>query len=461
MTDTGARRWGLRIRVTVAFALIALVIVSLLALTTFVLARRYLVEQRERSATRQAYLNARLVRDVLLIAPGDPDRALDLLDLSPRSKAAFVRSGAWYGETELLGPETVEPQLAAVVADGEAAHQRVDLAGEQRFLIGIPLPAVDGVYYEAFSLGELRDTLGALRTVLVLGAVLAPIAAGALGLWASRLVLRPVSDVGSAAARIAAGDLAARLDPDPDPDLGRMSESFNSMVDQLTERMARDRRLAGDVSHELRSPLTTLAAAASVLDRRRDEMSPRTQRAAALVVDEIARFEELVEALLELSRMQAGADGTDADATHFGELVIHSVARSRARDVVVRIAPAVDAEPVLVQRRRIERIVVNLLDNAAEHGAPPISLTVTRGGGVMRLAVEDHGPGIRSEDRARIFERFARGHRAGSRGDSLGSGLGLALVAEHVRLLDGEVWVEDADPAPGAWFVVEIPDRRA
>lgn len=461
MTDSGTRRWGLRIRVTVAFALIALVIVSVLALTTYVLARRYLVEQRERSATRQAYLNARLVRDVLLIAPDDPDRALDLLDLSPRSQAAFLRRGEWSGQTELFGEGVVEPGFLALVEGGQAAHQRVELAGEQRFLIGIPLPAVGGAYYEAFSLAELRDTLGALRTVLALGTVLAPIAAGLLGLWAGRLVLRPVHDVGNAAALIAAGDLAARLDPDPDPDLGRMSASFNAMVDQLTERMERDRRLAGDVSHELRSPLTTLAAAASVLDGRRDEMSPRTQRAAALVVAEIARFEELVEALLELSRMQAGADAADAQPTRFGELVIHSVGRSRARDVVVRIAPDVDFEPVPVQRRRIERVVVNLLDNAAEHGGPPIRLLVSRGDGAVRLVVEDHGPGIRPADRLRVFERFARGHRAGSRGDSLGSGLGLALVAEHVRLLGGRVWVEEADPPPGARFVVEIPDRRA
>ena len=97
--------------------------------------------------------------------------------------------------------------------------------------------------------------------------------------------------------------------------------------------------------------------------------------------------------------------------------------------------PRSTSQPAFVERRRLERIVVNLLDNAQEHGAPPIRLSVTRRDGVITMVVEDHGPGIRPEDRERIFERFARGRRAGSRGDSLGSGLGLALVAEHVRLL--------------------------
>lgn len=461
MTGRQHRPWGLKVRVTVAFALLALVIVTALAVTTYFLARSYLVVQRERSATRQAFLNARLVRDDLVVRPDDPTAALKLLELSPRSQAAFVRDGKWYSHSAVIGPDVVRPEFATLVAGGDAVHQRVRLAGEKRFLVGVPLPAVGGAYYEAFSLGELEDTLDALQTVLVLGAVFAPLAAGLLGLWASRLVVRPVGDVSEAAARIAAGDLGARLEPSPDPDLGRMSRSFNAMVDELTERMERDERFASDVSHELRSPLTTLSTAASVLDRRGDEMSPRTRRAAALVVAEIERFQELVEALLELSRMQAGADAVDAELTRVGELVLHSVARSRAHDVVVRIAPDVDVEPAVLERRRVERIIVNLLDNAQEHGAPPIRLSVTRGDGMITVTVEDHGPGIRPEDRERIFERFARGRRAGSRGDTLGTGLGLALVAEHVRLLHGRVRVEDRDPPPGARFVVDIPDRRA
>jgi two-component system, OmpR family, sensor histidine kinase MtrB len=113
---------------------------------------------------------------------------------------------------------------------------------------------------------------------------------------------------------------------------------------------------------------------------------------------------------------------------------------------------------VVLDKRRVERIIVNLLDNAQEHGQGQIRLIVERvPPEVVRFAVEDEGTGITPEDRERIFERFARGRRAGSRGDSLGSGLGLALVAEHVRLLRGRVWVEDRAGLPGARFVVELP----
>jgi two-component system, OmpR family, sensor histidine kinase MtrB len=452
-----ARRWGLRVRVTVAFAVLSLVVVCALSMVTYVLAQRYLIQQRERSATRQAFLNARLVRDSLIDPAAPPGDALALLELSPRSQAAFVRDEQWYGETDVIDRETLPASFRDLVTAGNAVHQRVRLGGERRLLVGIPLPAANGVYFEAFSLQELTDTLDALRTALAIGVVLTPLAAGLLGLWASRLVLRPVGEVSTAAAQIAGGDLGARLEVSPDPDLRSVSESFNAMVDALTERMARDQRFAGDVSHELRSPLTTLSTAASVLDSKREELSPRTRRAADLVVAEIERFQELVEALLELNRMQAGAETVQAEDARLGELVLHAVARSRARDVAVRIAPELDAMLVVLDKRRVERIIVNLLDNAQEHGQGQIRLIADRLPDAVRIAVEDEGIGITTEDRERVFERFARGRRAGSRGDSLGSGLGLALVAEHVRLLRGRVWVEDRAGLPGARFVVELP----
>jgi signal transduction histidine kinase len=455
------RRVGLRIRVTVAFAVLSMVVVLAVSLVTYFVAQHYLLEQRERSATRQAFLNARLVRDALVDSSVAPSEALELLELSPRSQAAFVRDGQWYGATVTIGPGTLPRQFVTFVNDGHAAHQRLELVGERRFVIGVPLSAAGGVYIESFSLNELEDTLVVLRNVLIACVLVTPIAAGLLGLWASRRVLRPVGEVSSAAASIAAGELDARLTPPADSDLARMAVSFNTMVDALTERIERDARFAGDVSHELRSPLTTLAAAASVLESRRAELSPQSKHAVELVVEEVDRFRELVEALLELNRLQAGADPLRLEPVRLGELVLH-VARNTATDsLAVEIAPTLDDSFVLVDKRRLERVLANLLANASEHAGGATRVIAERDARHVRIAVEDEGPGVRPEDRALVFERFARGHRAGSRGTSRGSGLGLALVAEHVKLQGGRVWVEDRVPAPGARFVVELPVEPA
>jgi signal transduction histidine kinase len=116
---------------------------------------------------------------------------------------------------------------------------------------------------------------------------------------------------------------------------------------------------------------------------------------------------------------------------------------------------------ILADKRRLERVVTNLLTNAEVHGGGAVRIGVRRVDGALRLEVDDEGPGVAVEDRPRIFERFARGPAAGRRSGSGGDGvgLGLALVDEHVRLHRGRVWVEDR-PGGGARFVVELPVKE-
>ena len=130
-----------------------------------------------------------------------------------------------------------------------------------------------------------------------------------------------------------------------------------------------------------------------------------------------------------------------------------------------RVAVSPRAEQVLINgdRRRLARVIANLIDNARVHGGgePEVSIAeidppdqpVTK----IRIAVEDHGTGVPEEERELVFERFARGGSAGRRAGSDGAGLGLSLVAEHVRMHDGLVWVTDRlDGLPGARFVIEL-----
>ena len=118
------------------------------------------------------------------------------------------------------------------------------------------------------------------------------------------------------------------------------------------------------------------------------------------------------------------------------------------------------AEGVLVfaDKRRIERVIANLLDNARHYGDGATGVTVEAEPTTARIIVEDEGPGVPADQRTSCFERFSRGAEAGRRTGDRGVGLGLALVAEHVALHGGTVWVEDRpDGLTGARFVVELP----
>ena len=171
---------------------------------------------------------------------------------------------------------------------GTAGRQRSRLDGRTVLVTMVPLPAVEATYYEVNDLGELQRTLGSLRIALVVAALATAAGGAAIGRWASAAGPAPAR-LGRAGGRRASprATSATRLDEVREPDVRRLTTAFNGMVDDLSARLERDRRFAADVSHELRSPLQTLSAAAEVLERRRGSLDERSAAAVGLVTKEV------------------------------------------------------------------------------------------------------------------------------------------------------------------------------
>ena len=454
-----ARRLGLRARITLAFGLGAMLLSALLAGTTYALTRGNLVEQREDTALTTSYSNARRVQGGL---PAEASDIRTTLASLAASNPIVYQDGDW--TPVQIGRNEDDLPIAlrrAVLQGGTAAMMTFDLDGTPYLAIGIPLPAVtqsEAAYFELTELQEMESTLQALGISLLGASGITTAAGAALGLWASRRALRPLADVSHAAQAIAGGRLDTRLESVGDPDLGALTTSFNDMAQALQERIERDARFASDVSHELRSPLMTMAASVEVLESQHEELPDRAQRAVELITEEIGRFRQLVEDLLEISRYDAGAVRLDLDEVRLAEFVLQAVDHSGHQVVPIELDAGLLGVVVRADKRRLARVLANLLDNAAKYGDGATSVSMRAVPGGVQLAVEDRGPGVADDERDRIFDRFNRGTGAGRRGAGEGVGLGLALVAEHVRLHGGRVWVEDrTDGAPGARFVVELP----
>jgi signal transduction histidine kinase len=456
-TRRRARRLGLQARLTAAFAVGAALLSAFLAIVTYSLVRDNLVSQRESTATRQAYADARAIRDGLRTTGANP---LDLLlDLGlPTGASAFVLvDGRPYTSDVAIGLNEFPEELRQDVAEGRPARMRYELAGTARLAVGIPLPAVDASYFESAAFTEVEGALGSLSIALVVAGLLTTIAGATFGTAAGRSVLRPLAEVRQAAVAIAGGRLDTRVTTVDDADLGALVTSFNDMARALQERIERDGRFASDVSHELRSPLTTLSASIEVLQGRRDEMPERAQAALDLLVADVQRFSAMVEDLLEISRFDAGNASLHLDDVRIAELVTMAV-RLRARPVPVDVEPGAATRMVQVDKRRLVRVLANLLDNADAYAGGATGVSVGVADDHVRITVSDEGPGIDAVERDRVFERFSRGRAvAGQRSGSDGVGLGLALVKEHVGLHGGRVWVEDGPDGVGACFVVELP----
>jgi signal transduction histidine kinase len=455
-----ARRLGLRTRITLAFGFGAMLLSFVLAGATYALTRTNLVDQREGSVVRQAYVNAVQIQSQL---PLEGEAALDRLSslVTPAGSSPILfQDGEPTALAAQVTPEVIPDELRVMVLiDNTPARMRFDVAGRPSLAVGVPIDTidVDAAYFEIVDLSDTQDTLRSLGISLLGASAFTTVAGFALGWWASRRALRPLADVSEAAGAIAGGRLDTRLEGTDDPDLGILSTSFNDMAQALQERIERDARFASDVSHELRSPLMTMAAAVEVLESQRDAMSERGQQAVELVNLEIDRFRQLVEDLLEISRYDAGAVRLDLDEIRLAEFVLQAVGASGHHDVPIEVDADLAGVVVRADKRRLARVIANLLDNAAKYGDGATVVSLRKIEDAVQIAVEDSGPGVPPDERSLIFDRFARGLTAGRRGGGEGVGLGLALVAEHVRLHGGQVWVEDrADGREGARFVVEL-----
>lgn len=458
------RRISLRTRILLSFALGGLALSAFLAATTYSFTKSRLVRQRDQAALSDAYKNASIVTGELRSNPTDLTVLLSRLQTLGVDRPVLFYRGNWYAGRADFGPNALPGGLKARInIDGTAARMVTTVRGEPVIAVGIPLQQVDASYFEFSSLSELRSTLNSVARALIGAGVITTSLGLLLGALAARRAVRPLADAAQAAQAIAGGRLDTRLEPGGDPDLQGLATSFNEMAAALQQRLERDARFASDVSHELRSPLMTLAASVEVLQARRDDMPERAQTALDLLVGDVARFQGLVEDLLEISRFDAGAVHLNLDDLLVGEFVRQAVSVSSLRDAPVTVSERGERLLIRGDRRRLARAIANLIDNARVHGAGEVSVHVSEADepepiSNAWIAVEDQGSGVPAEERSLVFERFARGGAAGRRATSEGAGLGLALVSEHVRLHGGRVWVEDRlDGEPGARFVIELP----
>jgi two-component system, OmpR family, sensor histidine kinase MtrB len=457
------RRFGLRPRVTGAFAAGAAILSAALSLTTYGLVHHYLLDERQATAVHETYSHARVLQRDLAYAGANLGEALSSVTDAEGTVTLAYRDGEWYSDSVSLGessgtsrPASVPAALVTMVSEGVPASQRVMAEGQPAIAVGVSLKSVHADYFEVQSLAELNTTLNLLAVVLFVCSVATTAGGLLVGRWASGRLVRPLHSIADVAAAISGGALDQRLPPTDDPDLSVLAASFNEMVGALEERIKRDARFTSDVSHELRSPLTTVRATVELLEASEAGLPPDGRRALGLLSAEIGRFSDMVQDLLEISRFDAGAANLDLEELALDDLVVNTVAAYTHEAVPVTVTPAANGTWLMADRRRLQRVLVNLLDNAKAHAGGALGVRVDRRGGQAEVAVEDAGPGVQPSERAAIFERFYRGAAAGRRSGTSGTGLGLALVAEHVKAHHGTVDVGDR-PGGGTRFTVRLP----
>jgi two-component system, OmpR family, sensor histidine kinase MtrB len=334
--------------------------------------------------------------------------------------------------------------------------------------VGAPL----GNYYQLYYLFPMTQEQATLQLVqrTLIGAGLALIVLLALiASLVTRWVVVPVRHAAQAAQRLSAGRLGERMRVRGADDLAALATSFNDMAASLQDKLREleelsqlQRQFVSDVSHELRTPLTTIKMAADVLLEAKDSFDPAGARSAELLQGQLDRFQSLLEDLLEISRYDANAATLDPDAVDISDIARRAAddAQQLAERRGGRIEFRLPAEPCMADadRRRIERILRNLLVNAVEHGeGHDVIVTVAADRDAVAVAVRDHGVGLKPGQDQLVFDRFWRADPARARTTG-GTGLGLAIALEDAQLHGG--WLQAwGMPGKGSVFRLTIPRK--
>jgi two-component system sensor histidine kinase MtrB len=310
--------------------------------------------------------------------------------------------------------------------------------------------------YFFFHLDALQRDLQRLAGILSRAWLAVALLSGLVGLVLARQTLRPVARASQAARSLAEGLLETRLPVEREDEFGAWAVSFNEMADALQEKIEaltaardRERRFTADVAHELRTPLTGLVGSASMLRAELDTLAPEAKWAAERLLAEVVRIRDLVQELLEISRLEGGHETvsrTSIDSRTF----LSSVIRHRSWEGRVEIGG--DAVELYTDPRRLERIVFNLLDNALKHGGGHVCVSTSKRDGQVEVAIADSGPGIAAEDVPHVFDRFYKADPSRSGG----TGLGLAIARENARLLGGYISVT-SEPGRDTTFTLTLP----
>jgi two-component system sensor histidine kinase MtrB len=420
-----------------------------------------------RSTTFTARAHERVQHDLRLLNGGtSPDLVAGRLADAEQPGGpvvVLVAAGGVSTSAESIQIDDVPPRLRRDVRahPGELADARVQLpTGATLVVGGLDAPSQSEAYF-FFPREDLERSIRELEITLAIGWIVVLGVAAVAGTMISRRTLRPVRSAADAARSVAEGLLETRLPVGSSDEFGEWALAFNEMVDALDQKIsalaeARDReqRFSADIAHELRTPIGAVLTTASHLASDLDAPPDQLREMADIILNAGRRLDRLTSELLELHRLESGSESLQIEPVDVRSAIDAAVRAHGWSDAV-----CVCGAPSLVidtDRRRLDRIVVNLVANGIAHGGGDVTVDVRHERDGAVFSVSDRGPGIADEALRRLFDRHFKASRHRTSVTNAGSGLGLSIAQESAHLLGGHIVAESVEGA-GATFTVWLP----
>lgn len=472
---------GLRLRLLAGFALVIAISLVLAGFSSVLLLRDQQAESAEQRIGR--------------LIPGFSERVMEMeLFGWPRSRirAELTPLADYYGvriflldrdRRVILDTDEHEPMLgttlniAAGPRDGTAANEdmlpfrslRARAQGDDLYLFtssqpfpvvppGLPLRQPESTLVIAVPAADVTAAWASLLPRFAIAGGIAALFAVVVGTVISARITRPIAAMTAASGAIAQGDYDQRIEASGNDEVARLAGAFNRMADQVGRSSRAMRQLLGNVSHELKTPLTSIQGFSQALVDDLVDSEEERKQLAEVIREEAGRMRELVDELLYLSSIESGELTLTLDDVDFDALVAAGVRRLtfRAQECDVTVSHESGAGHVRGDGRRLEQVLANLVDNAIRFSPAGSDVRVHTHGdpASVTLEVHNYGEPIPEKDLPAVFDRFYQADPA--RSDAAHSGLGLAIVHELVQAHGGTIGVQSTR-AGGTTFIVRLP----
>ncbi|MCH5211000.1 MAG: HAMP domain-containing protein [Oscillospiraceae bacterium] len=355
---------------------------------------------------------------------------------------------------------TVPDNLVNAVMDGETLKRRSTFNGAYRdevMVVGVPVRyqgTVVGAMFFNTGMFNIRKTALDLFSIFIISSAFSILAAAVLVYMQSRRITKPIGEINKAARDIASGKFDKRVAVTSADEIGQLASSFNFMADSIEELEKTRSEFISDVSHELRTPMTSISG---FVEGMLDGTIPEERQAEYLkiVLDESKRLTKMVNDMLEMSKMSSSEYKLDISTFDLNELtrvcIINMGTRIDEKNLELNVDFKEDTLKVLADKDAIQRVIINLLDNAVKFSYPNTTIGVSawKEGGKARFCIGNFGDGINGADLSNIFNRFYKTDKS-RRNEKSGAGLGLSFVKNIITLHKQHVWVESVDTKEGS-----------
>lgn len=476
-------------RLVLAFAFIILVTLLLSCFTLLLVSRPIQDRLNRIQLANQSRLTARRI-ETFLEQGGSIEEINERINRSPvsndsrfllvdrQSRILADSQATWVGRSVAL-----DSGRQARIGDGRtgalqtpdgqtanfAAHPISDGNAAVAFIVTLEsAPAAVPNFFSQIGLGYITAGIISLLVSLLIGVLIA------------RSIALPLRHLSRATAAVAAGDYTHRVPESGPPEIKRLSASFNTMAGQVEAGQTAMRDFVSNVSHELKTPLTSIKGFSQALMEGATQDEAARRRAAEIIYEEAARMGRLVEDLLDLARIDSGQmvlHKTPLDLPLILNSTVDRLLPQAVKKEIELVRKWADLPPVIGDGDRLAQLFTNLLDNAVRHTPQGGSVTIKarvashlslprqnvarqpsgtspEPASMLQVAISDTGPGIPPDELARIFERFYQTDKSRKRGS--GAGLGLAIIKEIIEAHGGTIAVE-SEIGGGTTFVVALP----